>query len=95
MTVLTEEKLCAYLTRVLELSNDVLRQIPARGSQPIDDETLDRFHALVNDLNAESPNDSFLSDVSWNWIWESKSQYNYIQVYGRLAWINLQLLEIF
>lgn len=95
MTVLSEEKLCGYLNRVLRLSTHVLEQIPKRGTQRVDDATLDDFHTLVNDLNDESPNDSFLSDVSWNWIWESKGDYNYIQVYGRLAWINLQLLEIF
>lgn len=94
MNVLSEEKLCAYLSRVLDTSNKVLEHIPTRGAQPVDDATLDMFHTLINDLNQERANDNFLNDSSWNWIWESKSQYNYIQIYGRLAWVNLQLLEL-
>ena len=94
MTVLSEEKLCTYLSRVLKLSEHVLDNLHVRGTEKVDDGTLDRFHALVNDLNSERENDEFLNDDSWNWIWDDKADYNYIQVYGRLAWINLQLLEL-
>lgn len=94
MTVLSEEKLCTYLNRVLELSKHTLDNLAIRGTDPVDDGTLDRFHTLINDLNSERGNDQFLNDDSWNWIWNSKADFNYIQVYGRLAWINLQLLEL-
>lgn len=94
MNVLSEEKLCGYLSRVLDLSQSVLGKLREEGAKPVDDTTLDQFHALINDLNEERSNDSFLNDPSWNWIWESKSEYNFIQIYGRLAWINLQLLEL-
>ncbi|MEM7168425.1 MAG: hypothetical protein AAF581_23465 [Planctomycetota bacterium] len=94
MTVLSEEKLCTYLGRVLNLSEHVLNNLHLRGTETVDDGTLDRFHTLVNDLNSERGSDEFLNDDSWNWIWDSKADYNYIQVYGRLAWINLQLLEL-
>ncbi|MCI0652321.1 MAG: hypothetical protein L0Z55_10605 [Planctomycetes bacterium] len=94
MKVLSEAKLCAYLTRVLDLSKEVVGYLPDKGTQAVNDDVLDRFHAIVNDLNADRSNDSFLNDPTWNWIWEAKSNYNYIRLYGRLAWINLQLLEL-
>ena len=49
---------------------------------------------ITSSKNTERENDSYLNDDSWNWIFESKADYNYIQLYGRLAWINLQLLEL-
>ena len=94
MKVLSEEKLIHYLGQILELSNDTLSRLNQPSTEPIDDETLDRFHLLVNALNEDRANDSFLDDVSWNWIFEGKPSYNYVQIYGRLAWINLQLLEL-
>ncbi len=94
MNVLPEEKLCGYMQRALELSSEIVTLLPARGTQPVSPELLDRFNSLVNDLNGERSNDSFLDDESWNWIWESRSSYNHIRLYGRLAWINLQLLEL-
>lgn len=94
MAVLSEQKLCSYLSRVLQLSGSVLEHIQREGTQPVDDTTLDRFHTLINDLNQERQYNAFLADETWNWIWQSKGHYNYIQVYGRLAWINLQLLEL-
>lgn len=94
MKVLSEEKLCAYMGRVLDLSKEMLAVLPEKGTSTVDDASLDHFHRLVNDLNSERGNDSSLDDASWNWIWEGKSDYNYIQIYGRLAWINVQLLEL-
>ena len=91
--VLSEEKIRTYREQVLTLSRQVLDHFE-KGAQSVDDETLDRFHSLINELNEDRSNDSFLNDTSWNWIFESKPDYNYIQIYGRLAWINLQLLEL-
>ena len=94
MGVLSETQLCTFLDRVLTLSREVLEALPDRGTQEVGEELLDRYTTLVNDLNAERSNDSLLNDESWNWIWESKSSFNHIRLYGRLAWINLQLLEL-
>ncbi|MEE8142478.1 MAG: hypothetical protein V3T77_05215 [Planctomycetota bacterium] len=94
MNVLSEKKLCAFLERVLKLSNEVLERLPVEGTQRSSDALLDNYHVLVNDLGAERGQDSYLSDESWNWIWEDKPTTNHIQLYGRLAWINLQLLEL-
>ena len=94
MNVLSEKKLCAYLERVLRLSTDILEKLPEEGTQRSSDGLLDNYHTLVNDLGAEREHDTYLSDESWNWIWEDKPTTNHIQLYGRLAWINLQLLEL-
>ena len=94
MKVLSEEKLCAYLTRVLDLSGDVLKGLPSEGTQPAGDEVLDRYQGLIDDLKGERESVTYLSDEAWNWIWEGKPSYNLIHIYGRLAWINLQLLEL-
>ncbi len=94
MSVISEQKLCAYLGRVLELSGELLAQIPAEGARTVSDALLDRYHTLVNNLSADREEDTYLNDASWNWIWEDKPTTNHIQLYGRLAWINLQLLEL-
>ena len=94
MRVISEKQLCSFLTRGLELSGDCLRRIPDKGTQTVEDDLLDRYHQFVNDLNAELANDPHLDDKDWNWIWEGKSGLNHIRLYGRLAWVNLQLLEL-
>ncbi len=94
MTVISEEKLCQYLAEVLTMSGEVLERIPNHGTEDVSDELVDRYLGLVNRLNADRDQDSALSDDSWNWIWENKSSFNHIRLYGRLAWINLQLLEL-
>ena len=94
MTVLSEKKLCAFLGRVLELSTETLKQIPEQGTQTVTSDHQDRFHGLVNDLAAERENDTYLNDEAWDWIWEGRTDLNYIQLYGRLAWVNLQLLQL-
>ncbi len=94
MTVLSEEKLTDYLSRVLTLSRDVLGQIPAEGTQPVRDDLLDRYLELINGLLEDRSIDQRLSDDSWNWIFENRPTANHIKLYGRLAWINLQLHEL-
>ncbi|MFN0058094.1 MAG: hypothetical protein ACKVX7_06520 [Planctomycetota bacterium] len=94
MTVLSEEKLVNYLSQVLELSRAVLAKIPSHGTAPVDDSVVDRYHEFVNQLSIERERDAHLQHESWNWILLGKTDYNNIQMYGRLAWINLQLLEL-
>lgn len=94
MTVLSEEKLCGFLGATLDLSRRALELIPNAGTQPIPPDLHDQYLQLVNSLIAERDSDAHLSDDAWNWIWENKPDYNAIQLYGRLAWINLQLLEL-
>jgi hypothetical protein len=94
MPVLSEEKLLGYLSQTLELSRDLLARIPRAGTKTVSEEFENRFLELVNSLRKEREQDAHLRDEAWNWILEGKSEYNHIQMYGRLAWINLQLLEL-
>ena len=96
MTLISEERLCTYLSRVLDLSQELLAVVPERGAEAMsaDDPLRVAFERLVHDLGSERGNDTYLDDESWNWIWEGKEEYNPIRIYGRLAWINLQLLEL-
>lgn len=94
MSVLSEEKLCKYLERTLDLSRAALERIPNEGTDPIPSELHDQYVELVNALIVEKENDPHLGEDGWNWIWQNKPEFNAIQLYGRLAWINLQLLEL-
>jgi len=55
---------------------------------------LKRFRQLVGSIEAEKDNEASLHEECWNWIWNVNEGMNLIQLYGRLAWINLQLLEL-
>lgn len=94
MPVLSEERVLGYLTRCVNLSQAVLPLLGAKGTYDADNEVLAEFAHLVGDLEDERVNDSHLDDESWHWIWKGKQSYNYLQIYGRLAWINLQLLDL-
>ncbi len=94
MKVISEDKLCKYMKCVLDLSNDILGKPEEKGTSAVDSANQEAFHKIIEDLMVERKSDATLSDERWDWIWECKPQYNYIQVYGRLAWINLQLLDL-
>ena len=94
MAVLSEKKLVGYLSQALELSREVLAKLATHGTERVDDALQDRYHDFLNQLAREREGDVHLQDESWNWILQGKTEYNHIRMYGRLAWINLQLLEL-
>ena len=94
MGILSEEKLLSLLRDTLSLSQDLLAEIPERGTAPTNDTLRDQYHSLVNGLMNARDDEEKLSDQSWNWIWEHRSDATPIQLYGRAAWINLQLLDL-
>ncbi len=94
MNVISEDKLCSYIGNVLAQSNDILEHLKKDGTAVVDAKTQERYHDLFKELMVEREHDATLSDERWNWIWQCKEQYNHIQLYGRLAWINLQLLDL-
>ncbi len=94
MRVISEEKLVAYLRRVIDLSQQVLPIMAEKGTQDPPKKIGDAYRALVEDLDTERADDSYLQDDSWNWIFDPPESLNLIKIYGRLAWINLQLLEL-
>ena len=57
-------------------------------------ELLQDYACLISELHDEKRNDTTLSDESWEWIWRVKPDLNPIQIYGRLAWINYNLIDL-
>ena len=94
MSVISEEKLVAYLGRVIALSSEVLPRLVEEGTQDPPASLAESYQKLVEDLSAERRDDSYLQDESWDWIFDGQEPGNLIKVYGRLAWVNLQLLEM-
>lgn len=94
MSTLPEEKIVAYLEQCHRLALAVLPLLPAKGTLMAEGPALEGFRTLVAELHAERERDAYLSDDSWSWIWKDKPSYNYLQVYGRLAWMNLQLFDL-
>ena len=94
MPVLSEERIIGYLTRCVKLSEVILPLLEKNGTRDADRDVLAEFSHLSGDLEAERTSDSRLDDESWHWIWKGKKSYNYLQIYGRLAWINLRLIDL-
>ena len=94
MPVLPEERVISYLGRCLELSRELLPSLGRHGTEEVEGEGLQAFTRLIDELRAERENDSYLSDEAWDWIWKGRPSYNYLQLYGRLAWINQQLFDL-
>ncbi|HAK96725.1 MAG TPA: hypothetical protein DCM87_17460 [Planctomycetes bacterium] len=94
MPVLSEERVIAYLGRCLELCRALVPLLGAQGTREVSGDVREKFDQLVADLEGERIKDSYLDTESWNWIWKGKQSYNHLQVYGRLAWINLQLFDL-
>ena len=70
------------------------RRVVEEGTQDPPASLAESYQKLVEDLSAERRDDSYLQDESWDWIFDGQEPGNLIKVYGRLAWVNLQLLEM-
>ena len=94
LSVLTEERLIQFLKETIEIEKDCLDRLVAEGTQPVAADILARYRSLIQSIHAEKDHEPSLQDECWGWIWEIKEGMNLIQLYGRLAWLNLQLLEL-
>ena len=94
MPVLPEDKILAYLETCISLQQSLIPLLEKNGTSKAKGQILDGFKRLIVDLSCDKDQDTYLSDESWNWIWKDKPSYNYLQLYGRLAWINLQLFDL-
>jgi hypothetical protein len=94
MRVISEEKLVTFMKRCVALSAEVILSLEADATSPPPPEVAEAWQALVADLAAERESDAYLQDESWNWIFDGAPPTNSIRLYGRLAWVNLQLLEL-
>ena len=94
MSVLTEERLIQFLKETVDIERDCLERIVSEGTRPVPADILARYRSLIQSIYAERDHEPTLKDECWEWIWEIKEGMNLIQLYGRLAWLNLQLLEL-
>ena len=94
MSVLTEERLIQFLRETIDIEKDCLDRIVTEGTRPVPADILSRYRALIQSIQCERDNEPTLQEECWTWIWDIKEGMNLIQLYGRLAWLNLQLLEL-
>jgi hypothetical protein len=94
LSVLTEERLIQFMKVTIDLERDCLDRLITEGTRPAPESILARYQQLVRSIEAEKPNEMTLQEDGWSWIWTIGEGMNLIQLYGRLAWINLQLLEL-
>ena len=94
MRVISEEKLITYLGSVVRLCGESLPHLSAHGTEPPPKAIRDAYRKLLGELAKEREGDTYLNDESWNWIFQPHEDANLIRLYGRLAWIHLQLLEL-
>ncbi len=94
MSVLSEEKLTFYLDRVITLSSEIVPLLSECGTAAPPPQIAESFQRLITDLAADRQSDTTLMDETWDWIFVPQEPTNLIKTYGRLAWINLQLLEL-
>ena len=95
MAIIPEETLLRYLRTCIDMSSRALEEMSSsRATESLSPELLSNYSELIQDLHGEKRNDSTLADESWEWIWKIKPNLNSIQLYGRLAWINYNLLDL-
>jgi len=94
MSVLSEEKLTLYLDRVIALSGEIVPLLSEFGTAIPPSQIAESYQQLITDLAADRQSDTVLMDETWDWIFAAQESTNLIKTYGRLAWINLQLLEL-
>ena len=59
------------------------------------DETIvTQYNNLVSEIHALRKGDTYLEDKAWDWIWKGKDEYTCVQIYGRIAWINYEFLNM-
>ena len=94
MNILTEERLIQFLRETVDLQGICLDQLISSGTSPVPEQVLQRYRDFVHSIQVEKDREPTLKEEFWTWIWEAPANMNYIQMYGRLAWINLQLLNL-
>ena len=94
MRLIPENVLLGFLGDCIGLSAEILPRLQASGTSPVGPELLKKYHDLIAGLQGQKRADSVLCDESWEWIWEIREGMSYIQVYGRLAWLNYNLFDL-
>ena len=95
MSVIPEEKLLDLLDSCLSLSQRSLAEIrSSEASTAASPELVQSFAKLVTEIHGQKAQDTVLADESWEWIWKVKESMTPIQIYGRLAFVNYNLIDL-
>ena len=94
MSVLTEERLIQFMRETVQLQAICLDHLFDSGTRSVDSDLFQRYQTFVGSIEAEKGREATLSEEGWKWIWSPSEGMNYIQLYGRLTWINMQLLDL-
>lgn len=95
MTVIPEDTLLDFFENCLSLSNRALNEFrDAEADRPASPELVKDYAELIQRLHSEKRHDSILADETWEWIWRANADMKAIQIYGRLAWMNYNLVDL-
>lgn len=94
MPVLSETQIIGYLEKTVSLQSAILPLLEGNGTSKAGGGILAEYLNLMDALQSQRGNDTYLSDETWDWIFKKKKSFNYLQLYGRLSWINLQLFDL-
>jgi hypothetical protein len=93
--VIPEETLFGLLETCLSLSGRALAEVRSNGAaQAASTRLQEDYTAFIEQLRRERRHDTTLADESWQWIWSIRYEINPLQIYGRLAFINYNLIDL-
>jgi hypothetical protein len=94
VAVIPEKDLVGLLDNCLRLSSKALAEFQNGDvKEPASLELVEEFSGFIKALHDEKKHDSVLADQSWEWIWKVTKDMKAIQIYGRLAWVNYNLVD--
>ena len=93
--MIPEDTLLDFFENCLSLSNRALNEFrDAEADRPASPELVKDYAELIQRLHSEKRHDSILADETWEWIWRANADMKAIQIYGRLAWMNYNLVDL-
>ena len=94
MPVLSETQIIRYLEKTVALQTALLPLLEGNGTARAGGSIMEEYAGFIASLESHRNEDTYLADEAWNWIFKKKKSFNYLQLYGRLSWINLQLFDL-
>lgn len=93
--VIPEDNLLGLLDECLKLSTRALEEFGnGKANAAASADLVEDFSNFIKSLHDQKKHDSVLADESWEWIWKVTREMKAIQIYGRLAWVNYNLVDL-
>ena len=93
--MLAPKEITELLTVAVKQMQALLPSLVQEADVNISAPLLDRYREFLEKLKHCKSHETYLEeDAGWDWIWDDQANYTYMQLYGRLAWINMQLLNM-